>query len=1189
MAEYTVTAEEAAQLAALGIFVPEEQIQPSPEEQIQSQSITPPVVQTAQTEQQLPPSPYIPNIPVQQAQSPYATPPAGYYISDYVNGQPVYSPINPSSEQPIILPTSPDYPEQPNVPPPQDFGAPVETGVFVPNQETGQTDIVPFEEYQPEESPGYVPTIENYQQNLNEYNVETSQFEQKWQPLVQDNTFIGTQEQFTQYQNDFNNLNNKFTDVKDYQERLVVQQEKEIANFETTLQKESPELYKVYKEQGYNAYLNAAKSVQDKYKTDLIQYEQQVKALDSLKLSGIYKDGQYDVVKYLRENPNDIESLIRAGFDIDEITRLNENLQASKGYWTEDNKLKAFDALVAGVLTQEQIEELTGTRIDTSKPPPLTEFGDIYYKSHPIISKITNRPLEPGANLQGIGMLNYPEFYNELRKKYNEIYGAGQAQKATARSIGGEITGAFFGQIPAKIIEPTYGTHTIEASDWVDLAIGVATISMPLWLPKVAALAPKLNPYGKVVLELKDGSQAKVWEGLKVVDNPIIGKTEGGKIVVGTKNLKFPEVKNIKMPTVEEGGTFTFEPRSGLETKILTNTKNLKSLGVTDEGILRIQETLPRVQQFYGKKSPYMNNEVLTNDIETLSSKGVETVFKQAIQESDIIDFVKHYGSSSIRPQLNPKYVEEWIKLRGHTPADIDIQLGKIGENGAKEFTKRLLKSLQDVGEEGLFIDESKPKLIMKRLPNGETEHAIDVHHLDEADLFGQTSTSSSAKEMVYGLSKSSPAVEVDIPGIGKVKIARLSESGIGKTEQVIGWRYNTETGQIEIKPAAYRSIKDTTDLYEIIKTYAGESEANTWAKAIGFDPDELAKLTKESIGDASWEFSPSAGAKVSSTGSYLPIVKLVSPSLIEASTSIPIGISSTGQLIVISPKLPSLSSASAISTKLPSLPSLAEVSPSSIPSKSIALPDEMSILSDSLSESPSIESSKPSDSISSILPSDKLTEIGSTSPAETSKPSDKSVSPPKEKSPIIPSVVSPAPPSKPTSTIPPSKSSPSPYSPYPPSPSLPSPVSPSPYVPYIPRIYPPKAVSPPALILPKPSTSESKFKLDSPITWRQGFVYWSVYPPKNGWKSEELPTIKCTKNPPYGASVVNGIGSAYQSIKAMGGNADAIFTIDMGAFDVTINRPSTYSGKRNAIKFKHDKYNMTTHSLTVKGVRTSD
>jgi hypothetical protein len=1115
----------------------------------------------------------------------------------------------------IPLPTPEQIAQEENLPP-------TPTGAF---DDGGN--LVPFTEYKPEAQPGYVPTVEIYSQKQTQYEQEKISFEDKWQPLIVNDTFQGTEEQFAQYQQDFQAVSAKFVETESYREKLIVEEEKQVAIFETKLKNSNPDLYEVYKTQGVDAYNARVAEIQVQYGKSLIQTAEQERALNQLKATpGVFKDGKFSLIEYLKENPNDIDTVIRAGFDMSpsEIGELNNAIQASKGYWTEEGNLKAYDALVAGVLSQEQIELLTGTRIDTSKPPPLVEFGDIYIKSHPLdirkegasknLSDYEAIVREVGPNLQGIGMWNYPHFYEELRKRYNEIYGAGTAQAATARSVAGESLGAFFGQVPAKVIEPTYGTHTITAGDWVELAIGVASISMPLWLPKVSALAPKLNPYGKIVIELKDGSKATVWEGIKLVDNPIIGKS-GNQIKIGTSNMTFPETAKIKMPGIMEGGNFTFEPRTGLETKVLTNVKNLRSMGVTEEGIKQIQETLPRVQSFFGKKSPYLTTDVVTDPIQTLSKEGVETVIKESISEG--AKFVKAYGSSTMKPQLNPADIDEWIRLRGKLPGDMDIQLGNVTKESAEEFAQRLTKKLQDIGED-VFIDADNPTLIQTKSGS----HAVDIHTQGDIGLSG--SSESEFATMSYGMSKSSPAIEVEVPGIGKYKIARLSETGIGKQEQVLGWRFNAETGQIEISPASFR-MKDYADLYEIIKTYAGEADARAWAKGIGFDADELAKVASNTPDDFVWEFTPSTGSKLTSPGISTPVITLISPALIAASTSIPIGVTSTGQLITMSPSAPSASVRSSISasfgSELPTFTSVKSISSPVVDEISPTISESSSVKESDAAESPSTtspgETIVDDDSSAGLFPDEPSTSIGTDKPVEVVSTSPGSTPP--SKSIISPTPISISPPSAPPTTVKvfsPPGSSPGTKSPYVSPPSFSPPKSqvsispPSTSTPSYPPSISPPSVRPPSTspsVMPpylKPPVSQpgkppviwlsgnmkdrKSPSYDSPISWRQGFVYWTVSPPKDGWNTPGKPAIKCTKQPPYGAFTTSGIGSAYRTIQTLGGNADILLDIDMGAFDVRIESPSKSAGKSGAIRFTRDVNQNTTRALTVKGVHVT-
>lgn len=135
----------------------------------------------------------------------------------------------------------------------------------------------------------------------------------------------------------------------------------------------------------------------------------------------------------------------------------------------------------------------------------------------------------------------------------------------------------------------------------------------------------------------------------------------------------------------------------------------------------------------------------------------------------------------------------------------------------------------------------------------------------------------------------------------------------------------------------------------------------------------------------------------------------------------------------------------------------------------------------------------------------------------------------------------------------------------------------PSPYIP--PPYTPPPELPPPGV--PGLSTIKKMRipKEQVPITWKQGFNYVVIDPPyRQGnvhWKRE----------PPAGAFIVDGAGSAYRTIQALGGDADVILTIDMGAFDVTVDKPRE-PGKRGTIKFKRDVRGRTASELTLRGVK---
>ncbi len=199
-------------------------------EQQAQQPVTPPSqsTQSTQTSQQSA-NPYQPQPP---PQSPYAAPPPNTYISGYTDdGKPIYTPIGGGTP---ITPSSPDYPTQPVLPeqpvpvtPPETVyyddkdewekaGSPTSdttkdviigtppkpgeptTGVFVKDEITGETKVVPFSEYKPELSPGYVPTAETVELGAIKQEERVKQFEDKWADKIQDDKFVGTEAEYEQ-------------------------------------------------------------------------------------------------------------------------------------------------------------------------------------------------------------------------------------------------------------------------------------------------------------------------------------------------------------------------------------------------------------------------------------------------------------------------------------------------------------------------------------------------------------------------------------------------------------------------------------------------------------------------------------------------------------------------------------------------------------------------------------------------------------------------------------------------------------------------------------------------------------------------------------------------------------------------------------------------------------------------------
>ena len=128
---------------------------------------------------------------------------------------------------------------------------------------------------------------------------------------------------------------------------------------------------------------------------------------------------------------------------------------------------------------------------------------------------------------------------------------------------------------------------------------------------------------------------------------------------------------------------------------------------------------------------------------------------------------------------------------------------------------------------------------------------------------------------------------------------------------------------------------------------------------------------------------------------------------------------------------------------------------------------------------------------------------------------------------------------------------------PRPPRPPAPPPRPPRPPAP--PR--PPRPPAPPPTI---PRLGEMKDEAGrrlgmGSITWKQGLWWITVYPPYRAGN------MRYTKNPPAGATMVRGPGSAQKTITKLGINVPEGLLLDMGIMDVRIGK----HGRR--IKFKRD------------------
>lgn len=687
--------------------------------------------------------------------------------------------------------------------------------------------------------------------------------------------------------------------------------------------------------------------------------------------------------------------------------------------------------------------------------------------------------------------------------------------------------------------------------------------AVPILLIAGGALAIKaprpgtLSPVGRVEIPLREVPKPEspvVWRGIKFGDTPVVGVSRG-RVAVGKAGVEFPPIEQWDIPRTDAGGNVVFEPRTGLETRVLVNKKALERAGMLEPDAAKfvsdIEATISEVQNFYGRRSPTMNSELLAAPIDTLDAKGVEALMKYVVENKHMVDRV--YGSSTMRPQLKGMNLSEWQAEFGRLPGDFDILLKNTTPEQATAFTEGLARKLRESGNTAFIESPSNPTLItgVSRVKNpGVNRHAVDIHYPGEpteASASGIT-----GREMVYGFDKMSPDVKVKMPGIGEVRIARLSETGIGKTEQVLAWRIDPATGKVVLKPAAHR-MKDYVDLYEIIKEYNGEIAAERWASDIGLDitgfkkispylddyraklgqvgdeaatkwardnglDPELLRLFSESKPYYAWEFSPASIADTRYIGYYTPIVSLASVPLVSAAYSSPIGYTTEGSLITAPSK--------AISSVKPFYGSGA-------PSPFVESPSI---------EPPSIAPSEYPYKVPSVVPSPE--------PSEPPSP-DLSVPPPSPE------------PYEPPSPEPSEPPSPEPYEPPSPEPSIPPP-SPEPIPPPSPQ--PPRA----AIIGYDRRGNKEKIEIEpGTVVWVQGrphggAMYKVVLPPYNQdrfYTTRQLP-------PGYVDNGWVGEGSAKESLQVIGGQPErSIQDLDLGWARINVD----FRKGQPVIEYLHD------------------
>jgi len=618
------------------------------------------------------------------------------------------------------------------------------------------------------------------------------------------------------------------------------------------------------------------------------------------------------------------------------------------------------------------------------------------------------------------------------------------------------------------------------------LGIGVATLCA---VPMLTTVARNVKIAASPAIPTAKGNVV-AWKGLSVAGHPIIGRS-GGKWVLGTRNLTLPEARLILNG---------YKPEMMLETKVFVNRTALTKAGFSKTQLDYLTKTLKNRNLFAGKMSPWLDKNVLIEPTQRLNAREIDIMMRHlANKADDVKDASLFYGSPTIKSQLAPE-LRGWRALH-----DWDIRLN-LNQAKTEAFTRALIKELKARGGGTYRISPKSPTLIEKQI-KGQWTHIADIHSQEMvspgsvADI--PTSKLDVTGQYSYGKMVSEPAITIKYPGVGELKIMRLSESGVRKADTILRVR-QTPKGTAFMPPE--RGIaqpgvpKDAADFYVIVRNFLGKDIAEdwlkSWAKAMGYTKTQLAnvlpKLRKAMLEVASqtpsdivgYKFTPATSPKVSTGASPAVIVHI--PNSLGAS---------------VSPSLESRISKPIYPYKKAQSPSV----------QSLASSGLSSVVSNVASKMPSVASSA-SKVLAKYSPAPRV--VPSPSPKPSPSPS------------LLPSpslAVSPSP-------VPSPSAVPSPG----PSPG-PSPV-PSPY------LGPSPAPTPTLKPSPRPRVEIGPSKLgrervpkpgESLVSWRQGCYFVTLVPPYRTTGAK--PDVIYSRHRPPWAKIVKGKHSPQRSLKAIG------------------------------------------------------
>ena len=159
-----------------------------------------------------------------------------------------------------------------------------------------------------------------------------------------------------------------------------------------------------------------------------------------------------------------------------------------------------------------------------------------------------------------------------------------------------------------------------------------------------------------------------------------------------------------------------------------------------------------------------------------------------------------------MRPQLKDA-LRNWRQWH-----DIDIATSMTSSE-LTQYVDDLLGALRRTGAKVRVSPENAG--VIEKWANGVWNKVTDIHAAEV------TPSSLIAAEGAYGYMYAEKPITIKLPGIGKLKIMTLSETGLRKAGSITSFQVG------EIAPAAHR-INDIADFYVILLNYKGGGREDT-------------------------------------------------------------------------------------------------------------------------------------------------------------------------------------------------------------------------------------------------------------------------------------------------------------------------------------------------------------------------